>query len=152
MPFLLEQSRWLASIHLWSGILLSSKTVSTVTLNCFRQSPQNSKPGRAPFPFSLLCDAIRQTRPLAPQWGQTGPLGQRIDSRCLRAASSSWNRASSKIASVMACFPLSEWVKHTVYRAFAFVKVIIANWLALWQCEYEKIRGTLFRLYDYSTL
>src|SRR4030042_6419102 len=106
MPFLLEQSKCVAKTHLWSGTLLRSKTVPTVTLNCLRQSPQKSNPGRAPFPFSSLCDSMRQIRPDAPQWGQTGPFGQRIDSRCFLAASSSWNLASSKIVSSIIYFPV----------------------------------------------
>ena len=66
-------------------LLVGSNSVPTVTVNCVRQSPQNQRPGRAPF---LVCAIILLLRSVPPQCGQTAPSGQRTDSRCSRAASS----------------------------------------------------------------
>src|SRR6266581_1898574 len=96
MPFLDAQSRCVASTHLWRGILESSNTVPTVTVNWLRQSPQKIRPGRWDSPSRRLL------RSVPPQWGQTGPVGQRMPSRCLRAASSLVNRASVWAALLMA--------------------------------------------------
>src|SRR2546428_7513916 len=113
MPFLDEQSRCVASTHLWSGILLRSNTVPTVTVNCVRQSPQKYRPGRWLSPFRALL------RSMPPQCGQMGPDGQRIASRCLRAALSSVNLGSVKAIVVLLC-------GCTLNPYSAFVKYIIA--------------------------
>src|SRR6266481_9567262 len=117
MPFLDAQSRCVASTHLWIGILESSNTVPTVTVNCVRQSPQKITPGRCASPFKRLL------RSVPPQWGHTGPVGQRMLSRCLRAASSFLKRGASKIASDIG-FLL--YVRSMDYGA-AFVKYIITE-------------------------
>src|SRR5258708_39460097 len=95
IPFLDAHSRCVARTHLWSAILESSNTVPTVTVNWVRQSPQKYRPARWLSPFRALL------RSVPPQWGQTGPVGQRIASRCLRAAFSSLNRRALRIASAM---------------------------------------------------
>ncbi len=52
MPILLAQSSAGAKCHLWSGILLRSKTVPTATLNCLRQAAHFHTPGRWASAFS----------------------------------------------------------------------------------------------------
>src|SRR3546814_472105 len=99
MPFLDDVSIWTASSHLCSGTLERSKTVPTVTVNCWRQAPQNHRPGRALSPLMRL--ALSTT----PQCGQIGPCGQRTASRCLRAAFSVLKRGA--VMSVMV-HPLDE--------------------------------------------
>ncbi len=78
-----------ASSHLFSGILLSSITVPTVTVNARRQGAHWTTPGRVEAP------PARFTRSVSPQRGQTGPFGQWRVSRCSRAKS-----ALEKIGSV----------------------------------------------------
>src|SRR5690348_12985467 len=79
MPFFDPFTSANASTHLFSGILLSSMTVPTVTVNGFSQALHLYTPGRVLLPSSLRIFSTE------PQCGQTGPLGQCSASRCSRA-------------------------------------------------------------------
>ncbi len=82
------------------GMWLSSKIVPTVTVNCSRQAPALhwKRPGRALSPLSLVTE-------VSPQWGQTGPLGQRIDSSRARASSSLSRAKSARVSLLSALGP-----------------------------------------------
>src|SRR5437667_5350601 len=65
----------------------SSKMVPTVTRNVLRQPLHFQTPGRILFLVPSF-DCILKAASKSPQWGQTGPLGQRCFSRKAKALSS----------------------------------------------------------------
>ena len=115
MPFLLAIKRCVAASHLWSGILLRSYNVPTVTVNGARQALHWYRPGRCDLPF------ISVASPITPHLGQIGPSGQRRASSHLRALVSLWKIGFEK--SLIGVSPVD-----TLYMAIVpyYVKVIIA--------------------------
>src|ERR1019366_3144726 len=81
-------------------------TVPTVTVYWLRQAPQKYRPGRPPL--------IGLARSRTPQWGQTGPSGHWIASKCLRAASSFVKRVG--ILVTMAISKLDDFIFDLVAR------------------------------------